>query len=185
MKKGLAFISNLILLLIEIIGIIQYIFKYNTNIFLNYIYFTNVIAFYISIIYLISFFLKDKKIKIFSKYLKLISTTSLAFILIITLLFIAPNDGYINSFFKGTAFSLSFLAPMVATLSFIFFEENEFKYLRDACISISLTVLYTILISLRIRRYSDNNIPYYIIVVFICPCVKHLKPIWAVLARIA
>ena len=30
-----------------------------------------------------------------------------------------------------------------------------------------------------------HYIPYYIIVVFICPCVKHLKPIWAVLARIA
>ena len=32
---------------------------------------------------------------------------------------------------------------------------------------------------------KPDYIPYYIIVVFIYPCVKHLKPIWAVLARIA
>ena len=146
MKKEMSFISNLILLAFEITGITISIIENGGMDISNYINIANIFMFFSALNYLASFHYKEKRFKRFVDYIKLTSTTALAFSFLTVVLFMASESslGYLYYLFHGSYLWIHFLCPGVAIISFIFLEQYEFKYLKGSLIALVFTLIYAV-----------------------------------------
>lgn len=165
MKKELAFISNLILIAFEITGIVfcfiekgEIQLEYYTNI-------ANLFSLFACVNYLLAFFYKEKRFKKATNYMKLITVSALASTFVTVLLIVAPesSEGYSYYLFHGSFLWFHFLAPIIAIISFIFFEQYEFKYLKDSLIALIFTFVYAVSMYITIELYGKSKVPFYVL----------------------
>lgn len=150
-KKAL--IGNIIFFLMELVGLIIVIaegkleLKYYTN-------WSNVLGIIAATLFIINFFIKEKNIVLNEvlKYFKLISTICLTVTLLVVVFMFVPMDHF--NFYKwairGNLFSFHLFAPIISLICFIFLERYEFKYIKDTCISMIFTIIYSVVISILI-----------------------------------
>lgn len=150
-KKAL--IGNIFFFLIELIGLIIVIangkleLKYYTN-------WSNILGIIAATLFLINYLIKEKN-KVFNeivKYIKLTSTICLTVTLLVVVFMFVPMDhfNFYKWAIKGNFFSFHLLAPILAFICFIFLERYEFKYIKDTCIGMIFTIIYSIIVSILI-----------------------------------
>ena len=153
-----ALIGNIILFILEVIGLIICItltkgldLKYYTN-------WSNILGLLSSLFFIINYFIKERN-NIFNlvvKYLRLTSTICLTVTLCVVLFIFVPFDHF--NFYRwaieGKFFSFHFFSPIVSIISFVFFERYDFKYIKDTSIGMIFTIIYSIVISILILTKS-------------------------------
>ena len=145
MKKKLALIFNILILVLEITGVIVGFIVDNGISLKYYTNLSNVFSLASSLIFIIVYLFNVKRFKKVSKYLRLISATVLLEVFLIVICMLAPKDNNFKFFlFHGSFLYFHFLVPIISTISFIFFEEYDFKYLKDSLIALTYTIAYAL-----------------------------------------
>ena len=153
-KSKKALISNILLLIIELIGIIIILvlekgidLKFYTN-------WSNILGFITSILFIINYSIKEKN-KTFRevvKYFKLTTTVCLTVTFAIVLFVFVPMDNFnfYAMMIEKQFLSFHFLAPVVAFITFVFFEHYDYSYLKDTIIGMIFSTIYSITVSILI-----------------------------------
>ena len=162
MKKKYAIISNIILVVLELIGLILTITKNKTFMIQYYTQDSNLFALIVSSIYLYYLVEKEKVPKIID-LLKYTSVLCLTITFLVVILVLAPmfNFNYKWFLFDGDFIFYHFLCPIISLVSFILFESNELKGIKDVIRSMSPTLIYSIiLIMLNILNIVTGPYPF-------------------------
>lgn len=151
-KKAL--IGNICLLIMEIIGLITILvvekgidMKFYTN-------WSNVLGIITSILFVINYCIKEKN-KTFNevvKYFKLTTTVCLTVTFIIVLFIFVPMDhfNFVRWMIEKQFVSFHFLSPIIAFVTFIFFERYEYTYIKSGIIGMIFSTIYSIVISILV-----------------------------------
>ena len=151
-KKAL--IGNILLFLIELIGLIIGLCSKGSINLKFYTNWSNILGLLASILFLINFIIKEKN-KAYNevvKYVKLTSVICLTVTFLVVMFMFVPLDhfNFYKWAIKGNFFSYHFIAPIIAFICFIFLERYEFKFIKDTIIGMLFTVFYTIIISILV-----------------------------------
>lgn len=161
-RKNISIILNLLIVILEIIGFIC-VFKYNGNIqFEYYTEDSNIIALFVSFIYAI-FLLLNKKIPKWLSMLKYMMTICLTvtFLVVIFVLIPMADFNFFHYMFDGALLYQHTFCPILAIITFIFFDELSNYNLKDNIIGLSLTFLYSlILVPLNIMDIVVGPYPF-------------------------
>ena len=151
-KKAL--IANIILFLMELAGFIVMIAIYKDVKIKYYTNWSNILGIISAVLFIINYFIKGKN-KIFNevlKYVKLTSVICLVVTFLVVNLTFVPGDHF--NFYKWSIkenfFSFHFLSPIIAFVTFMFFEKYDLKIIRDTIIGMIFTIIYSIIISILI-----------------------------------
>lgn len=174
-KRNISIILNILLVIFEIIGLIMYM---NNNPYFDFSYYTqdsNLFALIIGIIYLICL-LTHKENKIVS-VLKYISVLSLSVTFLVVIFILAPmyNFAYGWMLFHGDLIFFHNLCPIIAFISFIFFEEHNISGKLDNLRATYFTILYAI-ISTTLNIFGIIEGPYPFLMVHKNPV--YMSVIW-------
>ncbi|WP_296884660.1 hypothetical protein [uncultured Methanobrevibacter sp.] len=151
---------NVLLVVLEVIALIQY---WNANGSLNFIYYTidsNIFVLIASVLYLITRKNVPKAVQLV-KYSSALSVL-ITFLIVVFVLYPMSNFDFEFLFLKDSAFLLHVVCPVMATVSFLFFEksslDNSFK---NNLRSLYFTIVYAIvLISLNILKVVSGPYPF-------------------------
>lgn len=161
-KKKKSLIFNIILVILGIIGFIISIKNVHLSLFVYYTQDSNIFAFIISGIY-VYYLLKEKEIPVWLNILKYIAVTSLMVTFLVVIFILAPMFGfnYVYFLFVGANLYYHFLCPIIAFISFVFFEEYEIKGYKENLLATSFTGIYAfIFIILNILKIVDGPYPF-------------------------
>ena len=161
-KRKVGYILNVVLILLELIGLGVCIVKYKKVDISYYTVDSNLLALITSCIYVVFSFL-NKEIKKYVSILKYISTLSLSVTFIVVIFVLAPmyNFAYKYLLFNNELLYYHTLCPIIAIISFVFFEEHEIKGIRDNIRAMYFTICYaTILVILNILKYVEGPYPF-------------------------
>lgn len=150
-KKGL--ILNIILLVASLIGLILAMVysKYHVLELKYYTLCSNLLAFISSILYIINY-CTNGKINNILRFIKINSANMLTVTFLVVIFVLMPTNNWNILFFlvlRSAAF-VHFIVPILAVVSFVFFEEYEYSKKEKILFGISLSILYIIIISILI-----------------------------------
>ncbi|WP_296890319.1 hypothetical protein [uncultured Methanobrevibacter sp.] len=151
---------NVLLVVLEVIALIQY---WNGNGSLNFIYYTidsNIFVLIASVLYLITRKNVPKAVQL-AKYSSALSVL-ITLLIVVFVLYPMSNFDFEFLFLKDAAFLMHVVCPVMATVSFLFFEksslDNSFK---NNLRSLYFTIVYAIvLISLNILKVVSGPYPF-------------------------
>ena len=161
-KRKISIIFNILIIIFEIIGLI---ITYKNNNRIGIEYYTedsNIIALITTTIFLI-YLLINKEIPKYLKQLKYISTICLTVTLLVVLFILAPmyNYNYYFLLFRNELLYHHLICPILCIITFIYFDEIETYNLKDNITSLSLTIIYgIILIILNLLKIVDGPYPF-------------------------
>ncbi len=162
MKKRISLFINILIIILEIIG---FIISYKTNNYIAIQFYTedsNILALVICTIFSI-YLIFNKQIPKWLSILKYASTICLTLTFLVIILILAPmfNFNYVGMLFKGTMLYHHFLCPILAIITFIFFD-NLGNIEKDYTIKgLYLTFIYAIvLIILNIIDIVEGPYPF-------------------------
>ena len=160
-KKYISIFLNILLIVLEIIGIIYILGKYKLNLFMYYTIDSNILLLFASISYLICLFTgKNNK---FIHFLKFSATVSAAitFVVVLSILSWVSNISLYNLLIKDAMLYHHILCPLIAAISFVFFENYNSKMDRYELKGLIFTVLYAmIIIVLNIIKVISGPYPF-------------------------
>ena len=161
-KKTIACILNIILIILEIIGLFMCISRYNKVDIVYYTVDSNLLALVTSVIYLVNLISK-KKIKRYVSILKYISTLSVTVTFLVVLFILAPMYNFIYKYllFYNELLYYHTLCPIIAFISFVFFEEHKIKGIKDNIRAMYFTFIYAgIFIILNVLNIVEGPYPF-------------------------
>lgn len=161
-RKKIAIILNILLILMEIAGFLICITLYGYFDISYYTQDSNLFALIVSIIYLINVISKKEISKIVS-VLKYISVLSLMVTFLVVIFILAPmyNFAYLYLMTSEASIFYHTLCPIIAIISFVFFEEHKIEGKKDILRATYFTMLYSIiLIFLNIIGKVDGPYPF-------------------------
>ena len=164
-KEKSAIILNLLLVIFEIIGLIVYM---SNNKYFQFEYYTqdsNLFALVIGIIYLV-FLLAKKEIPKWLGMLKYMSVLSLTITFLVVVFILSPmyNFNYVWMMTSSSMLYYHTICPILAFVSFIFFEKNKISGLKDNIRALYFTIIYTILIIIfNIIGFVEGPYPFLMI----------------------
>lgn len=151
-KKAL--IGNICLLIMELIGIIIILAVEKSIDMKFYTNWSNILGFVTSILFIINYCIKEKNKKFNEvvKYFKLTTTVCLTVTFIIVLLIFVPMDhfNFVRWMIEKQFVSFHFLSPIIAFVTFIFFERYEYTYIKSGIIGMIFSTIYSIVISILV-----------------------------------
>ena len=161
-KNYLALISNIAIILMELLA---FIISYKDNGFKCFEYFTqdsNLFLMFTSLLYVITLIINNKKIPHFISVLKYASTTSVVITFLTVITVLAPvMGGYKAMLLEGTMLVHHLVCPILAFITFIFFETHNLNGLKDALISMIFTCSYGVVtVILNILKIMDGPYPF-------------------------
>ena len=161
-SRNVSIILNTLIILFEIIGITIYVLN---NPYFDLVYYThdsNLLALITSTIYLF-FILRKKELPKWASLLKYTSTLALTITFLIVLFVLIPMDHFNFEFYLFNKAMLYFhlICPILALISFLFFEKHKISGLKDNIRALYYTVIYTIvLIILNVIKVVDGPYPF-------------------------
>lgn len=156
MKKKVSIYLTILLIVIEFIGLIITLVNNHGIALSYYTEDSNIFSLVISCIYLF-YLMKDKVPKLVHvlKYMSVIGLT-LTFLVVILILIPMYDFNFKWFLFEGDLLFFHLLAPIVAFISFVFFEEHSLNK-KDSIYACSFTIIYSIvLIVLNIVNVVDG-----------------------------
>ncbi len=160
MKRKVAIALNAILVLLEIIGVILTV---RTIGYIDVAYYTedsNLLSLVISVIFLV--YLLKGKVPKYVSIIKYMSVLCLMVTFLVVLFILGPmyNFNYQWLFFTNDLIFFHLLCPIVAFVSFVFFEEHEFDR-KDSLRACYFTFIYAIiLVILNIVDVVEGPYPF-------------------------
>ena len=155
MKRKISLIMNILIVILELIGFVL-LFKNQGGIaFQYYTEDSNILLFITSLIFTIYLF-TNKKIPRWLSMLKYISTIGVTLTFLVVIFILAPmmNFNYSKMLLDGALLYQHLLCPVLSIITFLFFDELGSYSKKDNITSLSLTVLYSIiLVSLNILNF--------------------------------
>lgn len=129
----------------------------NSNIF-------NLITSVLYLLYLLGFIAKkNNQPPTWLKLIRYMSTCCLVLTFLVVLFILAPTSGglsgYVVMFFYGSMFFNHFLSPILATISFIFFEPKPVLKKNSVIYAVAPTILYG-LITIPLNAFALLDGPY-------------------------
>ena len=154
-SRNVSIILNTLIILFEIIGITIYVLN---NPYFDLVYYThdsNLLALITSTIYLF-FILRKKELPKWASLLKYTSTLALTITFLIVLFVLIPMDHFNFEFYLFNKAMLYFhlICPILALISFLFFEKHKISGLKDNIRALYYTVIYTIVL---LSTFSTNE----------------------------
>ena len=159
-NKNIVLILNIILIILGMIGFI--ISLKNVEYFIYYTQDSNIFSLIVSIFY-VYYLLKKKEIPKWLNILKYIAVTSLMVTFLVVVFILIPMDNFNYQFFFFTGSNLYYhlLCPIIAFISFVFFEDYEIKSFKETLLATSFTGIYAFLfIILNILKIVDGPYPF-------------------------
>lgn len=165
LKKILAIITNLIIVIIELIAFIICYQKDGISCFQYYTQDSNLFLMVVSLIYLIYEIIStDTKEDIphWISILKYSATTCVTTTFLVVATVLAPvMGGYKAMMIDGTMLYHHLICPVLAFISFIFLENHKISGSKDALIAMIFTVIYGIIaVTLNIFKIMDGPYPF-------------------------
>ena len=162
MKRKISLIMNILIVILELIGFVL-LFKNQGGIaFQYYTEDSNILLFITSLIFTIYLF-TNKKIPRWLSMLKYISTIGVTLTFLVVIFILAPmmNFNYSKMLLDGALLYQHLLCPVLSIITFLFFDELGSYSKKDNITSLSLTVLYSIiLVSLNILELVKGPYPF-------------------------
>ena len=162
MKKTISLILNILMIVLEVIG---FAILFKSGYSLQYEYYTedsNILGLFSSLLLVICMLSKEKTPR-WVHILKYMATIGLSLTLFVVIFVLIPMSDFNYQFylFEGTMLYQHFLCPVLAIITFIFFDElGEFE-IKDVIYGLIFTVIYAIvLISLNIAGIVDGPYPF-------------------------
>ena len=145
-KKNYAITLNIILIILEVIGLIVTLVDNHKLDIQYYTIDSNVFALIVSTIYLY-YLLKDKESKLIS-IIKYTSVLCLSITFLVVIFVLAPmyNFNYKWFLFNGDFVFYHFLCPIISFISFMFFENHDLHGLKDNIRAMYPTLIYSIVL---------------------------------------
>lgn len=150
-KYKLSIISNILIIIFEVIGFIYAIIDMHKALFLYYTQDSNLFLLIATCFYLY-FLIKTQRNKmkippwITSLKYGAVVSVSVTFIIVITVLAPASENGYYFMLLDRSMLFHHTICPILAILSFIFLERHDLKHHKQVIRSLLFTLIYAIII---------------------------------------
>lgn len=142
--KSIGIILNMLLILFGLLGFIESVKLFGKFDLKYYTQDSNLLAIFVEMLFLYFIIVEEKAPK-WLAILKYIATLSLTITFVVVLLILIPINGFDWKFmlFGGPTLYYHTLCPLIAIISFIFFENYSFNK-KDITIAMSFTFCYAI-----------------------------------------
>lgn len=161
-KRKISIILNIILVILELIGIFIVFKLSGLSSIVYYTLDSNILSLISSIIYL-SFIINNKKVPKIVSLLKYISVVCLTITFLVVVLILAPmyEFNYYWLLIKDASFFVHLSCPITALVSFLFFEKHDLKDKFDKYRGFYFTILYAlIIVPLNILSIVEGPYPF-------------------------
>ena len=163
MKKKMDIYLNVLIIILEIIGLVISIKALGGKVFQYYTQDSNLFLLLTSIIYLITYN-KDKKVISKLKYGATLSVL-ITFIIVITVLKPTMGLSYHWLLLEDANLFYHTLCPILAVITFLFFDKVEVKGFKDNMYALIFTFIYTVIfVILNILKIVEG--PYAFLLVY-------------------
>ena len=143
MKKKMDIYLNVLIIILEIIGLVLSIKSLGGKVFLYYTQDSNLFLLLTSLLYLLTYNKKDKKVVGILKYGATLSVF-ITFIVVITILNPTMNLSYRWLLLEESNLYYHTLCPILGVITFIFFDKYEIKGIKANFLSLVFTLIYTV-----------------------------------------
>ena len=146
MKNTKSLICNILLCILEIIGLVV-LYK-DTGILYEYYTVDSNILCLVSSLLMVIFLLKNKKIPRWLSFFKYISTVSLAITFIVVIFILIPMTSFNFKYllFENALLYQHLLCPILAIITFVFFDQLGNFEVKDTIKGLLFTFIYTIVL---------------------------------------
>lgn len=162
MKKKISLILNILLLVLEVIG---FIVLFKSGYSLQYEFYTedsNILGLFSSLLLVICMLSKEKTPR-WVHILKYMATIGLSLTLFVVVFVLIPMADFNYQFylFEGTMLYQHFLCPLLAIITFIFFDDLGKFNKDDVLYGLTFTIIYAVvLITLNIIGVVEGPYPF-------------------------
>lgn len=145
MNNKNAYALNLIIIILELVGITMSLVCYGKFDLTYYTQDSNLLGLISAFIYIV--YLKKDNIPKWVSILKYISVLCLTVTFLVVLLILGPmyNFNYLALFFEPTMFIYHLSVPIIAFISFVFYEIHDIHGIKDNLRAIYYTIIYGII----------------------------------------
>ena len=169
MKKRMDIYLNILIIIMEIIGLVLSIQALGSKVFLYYTQDSNLFLMLTSLLYLITYKKKNKKLVGILKYGATLSVL-ITFIVVVLVLKPTMHLSYRWLMFEKSNLFYHTLCPIVGVITFVFFDKIKVKGVKDNLYSLIFTFIYTIVfLVLNIIKVVEGPYPFLMI---------YKNPIW-------
>lgn len=157
MKKSL--ILNILIIILEIVGIIAVYTLYNNFGLIYYTIISNILMLISSSLF-VGYMINNKEIPKWLSLFKYMSTICVTLTFLVVVFILAPmyNFNYKHMLFENELLYLHFLCPILAIITLVFFDKLD---IDKVFIGTSLTLVYAIiLVTLNILKLVDGPYPF-------------------------
>ena len=161
-KKKASLLFNILIVLFEILGIIEVLIINNKISFEYYTEDSNLLALISSFLFII-YLLKKNRIPRWLQVFKYMTTICLAITFVVVLTVLGPLNNFDYSFllFSKPLFIQHLVCPILAFITFIYFDEIKPLSIIDNIIGLFITLLYSlVLIALNIFEIVSGPYPF-------------------------
>lgn len=165
-RKVIALIINLLVVLLETIGLTMCFYKYGLESFRYYTIDSNIIAFIASFAYSIAMVIdliyeQDKNHHIIN-VLKYLGATALFITAIVVLTILGPMSSYKAVLLEDAMIYVHVLCPILTIISYMFVEKQTLRGYKVAFFPLSYTFVYGIIILiLNIKKEMVGPYPFF------------------------
>ena len=169
MKKRMDIYLNILIIIMEIIGLVLSIQALGSKVFLYYTQDSNLFLMLTSLLYLITYKKKNKKLVGILKYGATLSVL-ITFIVVVLVLKPTMHLSYRWLMLEKSNLFYHTLCPIVGVITFVFFDKIKVKGVKDNLYSLIFTFIYTIVfLVLNIIKVVEGPYPFLMI---------YKNPIW-------
>lgn len=162
-----AIILNLLIIVLEIIGVVLSAKKYGIRVFEYYTENSNYFALIVSVIFVVDAILAIKRKRIVSIWvfvLRFIASVCLTITLVVVLIILVPTQHvtFVEMMFQDSCLYQHLLCPVISLISFLFFENQQKLPKKSILISLLPTIIYgTICIFLNLTKVITGPYPFF------------------------
>lgn len=144
-KRKIGILLNLLLIILEIIGLIISQIEGGLSVIKYYTEESNILCLISSVIVLF-YLIKNKKFTKEISVFRFMTVVSLSITFLVVVFVLAPmyDFNYYWLLYRNSSLYLHLLCPIISVISFLFFENHNLKHKRDKLRGIYFTILYAI-----------------------------------------
>ena len=160
MKKKMDVYLNVLIIILEVIGLIISIKAFGKDVFIYYTQDSNIFLMLASIFYLATYKNKDRKL---ASVLKFGATLSVlvTFLVVITILSPTMHLTYHWLLLEDANLFYHTLCPILAVITFLFFDKVEVKGFKDILGALVFTFIYTgVFLILNLAKVVEGPYPF-------------------------
>ena len=160
MKKKMDVYLNVLIIILEVIGLIISIKAFGKDVFIYYTQDSNIFLMLASIFYLATYKNKDRKLVSVLKFGATLSVL-VTFLVVITILSPTMHLSYHWLLLEDANLFYHTLCPILAVVTFLFFDKVEVKGFKDILGALVFTFIYTgVFLILNLAKVVEGPYPF-------------------------